>query len=79
MDMTSHKTWAQLGALGGVGFGLLIAPLIYILINQFFGGVTLGGTILFALANAVTWGVLGGFAGVFAWGLNSMRAAPVQE
>ena len=75
MDMTSYKTWALLGAGGGLGFGLFAAPLIYILVKLFFDGVTFGETVAFALANGITWGVLGLFAGVFFWGVNSTRAS----
>lgn len=76
MDMDSYKTWAIFGGAGGAGFGLLIAPLIYILVNLFFGGVGFGSTFGFALANAVTWGVLGMIGGVFIWGINELRAGP---
>ncbi len=73
MNMNSYKTWALLGAAGGLGFGLFAAPLIYILVNLFFDGVTLGQTIGFAVGNGIAWGVLGVFAGVFLWGINAMQ------
>ncbi|MDZ7708669.1 MAG: hypothetical protein U5K36_00070 [Roseovarius sp.] len=59
MDMNSYKTWSLLGAAGGAGFGLFAVPLIYILINMFFDGVTFGQTVRFAVANGATWGGLG--------------------
>lgn len=70
MKMDSYKTWALLGAAGGAGFGLFVAPLIYILVNLFFDGVTFSQTFRFAIANGVTWGVLGLFAGVFFGAIN---------
>lgn len=71
MDMTSHKTWALIGGAGGAGFGLGIAPLIYILVNLFIDGVTFGETVSFAIGNGFTWGVFGALAGVFAWFVNA--------
>lgn len=65
MNMNSSMTWALLGAAGGAGFGLFAAPLIYILVNMSFDGVTFGQTARFAVANGATWGALGLFAGVF--------------
>jgi len=75
LDTIDHKGWALLGAAGGAGFGLVITPLIYILVNQFFGGVSFGATAAFAIANAATWGVLGAIGGVFFYFLLSMRDA----
>ncbi|MDG1370739.1 MAG: hypothetical protein P8Q48_10980 [Paracoccaceae bacterium] len=54
LTMESHKTWALLGAVGEAGFGLFAAPLIYILINLLFDGVSLGQTFWFAIANGIT-------------------------
>ena len=54
LTMESHKTWALLGAVGEAGFGLFVAPLIYILINLLFDGVSLGQTFWFAIANGIT-------------------------
>lgn len=76
MNMSSFKAWALLGAAGGAGFGLFATPLIYILVNFFFDGVTLAQTAGFAVANGVTWGVLGLFAGVFLWLVNTARKPP---
>lgn len=77
MNMRSYTTWALLGGAGGAGFGLLVAPLIYILVNFFFGGVTFVDTALFAIGNGITWGVLGLIAGVFLWGINAARENPI--
>jgi hypothetical protein len=71
--------WAFLGAAGGAGFGLFAVPLIYILINLFGDGVTLGGTILVALGNGLTWGVLGLIGGVFLYILNRTMNPPAEE
>lgn len=79
MDMTSFKTWGLLGAAAGAGFGLFATPLIYILVNLFFDGVTLAQTVKFALANGFTWGVLGLFSGIFFWGINSLRRSPAGD
>lgn len=73
MNMQSYRTWALFGAAGGAGFGLFAVPLIYILVNLFFDGVTFGQTVKFAIANGFTWGVFGGIAGIFAWVVSSMR------
>ena len=78
MNMNSSRTWAIFGAAGGLGFGVLAAPLIYILVNMFFEGVTFGETVLFAIGNGITWGVLGLFAGVFFWGINAARENPIE-
>ena len=40
--------------------------------------VTFGETFVFAIANGITWGVLGMFAGVFFWGVNAARENPVE-
>ena len=72
MNMQSSRKWALLGAAGGAGFGLFAAPLIYILVNLFFDGVTFGETVKFALANGFAWGVFGGMAGIFFWVVSSM-------
>lgn len=77
MNMRSYQTWALLGGAGGVGFGVLAAPLIYILVNFFFEGVGFVDTALFAIGNGITWGVLGVFAGVFFWGINAARENPI--
>lgn len=79
MDMTSYKTWAVLGLAGGAGFGLFAVPLVYILVNLFSDGVTFAQTVRFALANGATWGVLGLFAGVFFWIVNTMRRPPEEN
>jgi hypothetical protein len=79
MDMTSFKTWALLGAAGGAGFGLFGATLIYVLFAvSLYGSVALGDTVRFAVANGVTWGVLGLFAGVFLWVIFRVRR-PAEE
>lgn len=65
MNKASLITWAFLGGAGGAGFGLFAVPLIYILANMFGDGVTLGGTILVALGNGITWGALGAIGGAF--------------
>ncbi len=70
MNLNSYKTWALLGAVGGAGFGLFVAPLIYILVSLFFDGVTFGQTVRFAVANGFAWGVLGLFAGFFFGSIN---------
>ncbi|MGI3211397.1 hypothetical protein ACROSR_09805 [Roseovarius tibetensis] len=79
MNMKSYKTWALLGAAGGAGFGLFAAPLIYILINLSFDGVTFAETARFAVANGVTWGVLGLFAGVFFWVVMTVQNPPEEN
>jgi hypothetical protein len=76
MENTSSKTWALVGAAGGAGFGLFAAPLIFILVNLFFGGVTFGQTVGFALASGFTWGVFGGIAAYYLWFVNSARTPP---
>ena len=75
MNMESYKTWALLGAVGGAGFGLFAAPLIYILINLLFDGVSLGQTFWFAIVNGITWGVLGLFTGGFSWVIYAVRSS----
>ena len=79
--MTSNLSykWAILGAGAGIGFGLFAAPLIYILINLFSDGVTLGQIVRTAIGNAFTWGVFGMFAGVFAALINQMLNPPQAE
>ena len=67
MNMNSYFTWAMLGAAGGAGFGLFAVPLIYILVNLSSDGVTFAQTARVAVANGVTWGILGLIAGVFLW------------
>lgn len=79
MNMQSYKTWALLGAIGGAGFGLFAAPLVYILVNIPSGGVTLAQTLRFAAANGATWGVLGLFAGIFIWVIIRMQRPPADE
>ena len=59
------KNWGIMGAAAGVGFGLFAAPLLYLLVKLYFGDVTIGSTIKFALGNALTWGVFGLIAGNF--------------
>lgn len=59
------KNWGLLGAAAGVGFGLFAAPLLYLLVKLYFGDVTIGATIKFALGNALTWGVFGLISGIF--------------
>lgn len=78
-DMTSYKTWAALGCAGGAGFGLFVAPLLFILVNLYFDGVTLFETIKFALANGFTWGVFGLITGVFAWFIKWALNPPVED
>ena len=66
MDMTSFKTWALLGPAAGAGFGLFGASLIYVLLMvSLHGSVGIVDAVRFAVANGVTWGVLGLLAGVF--------------
>lgn len=79
MNMKSYKAWILLGAAGGVGFGLFIAPLIYILVSLFFDGVTLNATVRFAVANGFTWGVLGLFLGVFFWAINKVTTRSEED
>lgn len=79
MNTNSYTTWALFGAAGGAGFGLFAAPLIYILINLFADGVTFGETVRFAIANGVTWGVLGLFAGVFCWVIYRIQTSSKTE
>lgn len=79
MTSNSMGTWAFFGAAGGAGFGLFAVPLIYILINMFGDGVTLGGTILVALGNGLTWGVLGLFGGTFFYIVNRMMNSPAED
>ena len=79
MNMKSYKTWALLGAAGGAGFGLVAVPLFYILINLSPDGVAFGPTARFAVANGVTWGILGLFAGIFFWIVNTMRNPPEEN
>ena len=79
MKTNSYTTWALFGAAGGAGFGLFAVPLIYILVNLFADGVTFGETARFALANGVTWGVLGLFVGVFCWVIYRVKKSPEQE
>jgi hypothetical protein len=79
MTTNSYMTWALLGAAGGAGFGLFAAPLIYILVNLFADGVTFGETVRFAIANGITWGVLGLFAGVFCWVIYRIRTSSKEE
>lgn len=64
------KNWGLMGAAAGVGFGLFVAPLLYLLVQLYFGDVTIGATIKFALGNALTWGVFGLIAGNFALIIN---------
>lgn len=79
MNMNSYKTWALLGAAGGAGFGLFVAPLIYCLISLFTDGVTFNQVFRFALANGFTWGVLGLFAGVFFGSINPWIEPPAED
>lgn len=79
MNMKSYKTWALLGAGGGVGFGLFAVPLVYILINLSSDGVTFGQTVRVAVGNGATWGVLGLFAGIFFWIINKMQGPPAED
>lgn len=79
MNTNSYMTWALLGAAVGVGFGLFAVPLIYILVNLFFGGVTFGETVRFAIANGATWGVLGLFAGVFFWVIYRIQTSSKED
>ena len=73
MNLDSAKAWALFGIAGGAGFGLFVTPLLYLLVNRFFDGSTLNGTIKFALANGFTWGVLGGIFGVFFFIIKTSR------
>ncbi|WP_317057663.1 MULTISPECIES: hypothetical protein [Roseovarius] len=77
--MNSYKIWALLGAVGGAGFGLVVTPLIFILVNFSSGGVTFGETVRFALANGVTWGALGLFAGIFLGVVNTVKSQPAED
>ena len=79
MNMKSYKTWALLGAAGGAGFGLFAVPLVYILINLSPDGVAFGQTIRLAVANGVTWGVLGLFAGLFFWVVTRVQTPPRED
>jgi len=79
MNMKSYTTWALLGAIGGAGFGLFAAPLVYILVNISADGVTLVQTVRVAVANGVTWGVLGLLTGVFLWIVNEMRRPSAED
>lgn len=73
MNMNSYKVWALFGAGAGAGFGVFAAPLIYILINMFYDGVTLSETISFAIGNGFTWAIFGLFFGLFLYGINASR------
>lgn len=79
MNMNSYTTWALLGTAGGAGFGLFAMPLIYILINLFFDGVTFSQTFRFALANGFTWGVLGLLGGVFFWAISKVKKPSIDD
>ncbi|MEL7466048.1 MAG: hypothetical protein AAFN79_18395 [Pseudomonadota bacterium] len=79
MRIYSAKTWALLGLAGGVGFGAFAAPLIYILINMFYDGVSLNQTINFAIGNGFTWGVFGLIAGVFLFGVFGSRVSSLDD
>jgi hypothetical protein len=79
MNMKSYKTWALLGGAGGAGFGLVAVPLVYILINLSSDGVAFGQTVRFAIANGVTWGVLGLFAGIFFWVVTTVQRPPEED
>lgn len=79
MNMKSYKTWALLGTAGGAGFGLVVVPLLYILINLSPDGVAFGQTARFAVANGVTWGVLGLIAGIFLWVVATVRNPPDED
>jgi len=76
MNMNSYKIWALLGGAGGAGFGLFATPLIYILINIGPDGVSLGQTVRVAIANGVTWGILGLMVGIFFWVVKTMHNPP---
>jgi hypothetical protein len=79
MNMKSYKTWALLGTAGGAGFGLFAVPLFYILITLSSDGVAFGQTVRFAVANGVTWGVLGLFAGIFFWVVTTVQKPPEEN
>jgi len=79
MNTNSYMTWALFGAAGGAGFGLFAVPLIYILVNLFAEGVTLGETVRFALANGATWAVLGLFSGIFCYVVYRIQTASKEE
>jgi hypothetical protein len=79
MNMKSYKTWALLGAAGGAGFGLFIAPLIYILINLYSDGVTFDELVRFAIGNGITWGLLGLMVGGFLGAVNPWMKPPTED
>lgn len=79
MTSKSLTLWTFLGGAGGAGFGLFAVPLIYILINMFGEGVTLGATIIVALGNGLTWGVLGAILGAFAYYISGTMNPPAEE
>ena len=51
----------------------------YILINLSSDGVAFGQTVRFAVANGVTWGVLGLFAGIFFWVVTTVQKPPEEN
>ncbi|MFO7759280.1 MAG: hypothetical protein R6V26_12540 [Roseovarius sp.] len=79
MNMNSYMTWGLLGGAAGAGFGLVVVPLIYILVNISPDGVSFAQTVRVAVANGATWGILGLLTGVFFWVIFRMQRPPSEE
>ena len=76
MTYNYMNAWAFFGAAAGAGFGLFAMPLLYLLVQNFYGGATLFETIKFAIGNGIAWGFLGFLAGIFASFINEVTNPP---